>query len=289
MTSADIESLSTLGLRVWSNESRHSMRAAHRHRDLEFNYLLEGTMHYLIGGAFVTIPQERLCVLWGAMPHQSVAAEHRKMIWVTLPLAQAMTWNLPGEFLRLLLSRGVAIDPLVNACDLPLLQQWQRDLATKREARRQLVLDEIAGRFHRMALNVIEAGQRETPPPSAVPSGDALQLAGKMAELISRKFQEPLSTTPIAHHVNLHPNYAMTLFRQQTGSTLNAYLTRQRVAHAQRLLALTATPILEIAIESGFASLSRFYEAFKAESGCTPRAFRQRLRGGTAVRDGLDL
>ncbi|MEO6907096.1 MAG: helix-turn-helix domain-containing protein, partial [Abditibacteriaceae bacterium] len=59
--------------------------------------------------------------------------------------------------------------------------------------------------------------------------------------------------------------------------TLNMYLTRQRVAHAQRLLAMTALPILDVAAESGFNSISRFYEAFKTESGCTPRAFRKRL------------
>jgi AraC-like DNA-binding protein len=98
-----------------------------------------------------------------------------------------------------------------------------------------------------------------------------------MAELISQKFHQSLSVDDIARHVNLHPGYAMTLFRQQTGVTLNTYLTRQRVAHAQRLLAMTALPILEVAAESGFHSVSRFYEAFKGESGCTPREFRKRL------------
>jgi AraC-like DNA-binding protein len=278
MSSARIKSIGALGLRVWMNSGNASMRAAHRHSDLEINFLLQGSMRYLIGGAFVTIPQNHFCVIWGAMPHQSVSADQaRKMMLVTLPLAQVMLWNLPGEFLRQLLSRGVAIDPLIYKGDLHLLQQWQEDLENKSAARRQLVLDEIAARLHRMALNVVEMDSQELHFSRDVPSGDALQLAGKMAELISRKFQEAISIDQIARHVNLHPGYAMTLFRQQTGVTLNMYLTRQRVAHAQRLLAMTALPILDVAAESGFYSVSRFYEAFKAESGCTPRQFRKRL------------
>jgi len=278
MPANKIEPMTAMGLRVWLNEGAAKMSVAHRHNDLEINFLLKGSMRYLIGGSFVTIPQHHFCVIWGAMPHQSIATDDsRQMMLVTLPLAQAMLWNLPGEFLRQLLGRGVAIDPQINKSDLHLLQQWQSDLETNASARRQLVLDEIAARLHRMALNVIEIDARNLHISPDVPSGEALQLAGKMAELISQKFQESLSVKEIAGYVNLHPGYAMTLFRQQTGVTLNKYLTRQRVAHAQRLLAMTSLSILDVAAESGFYSVSRFYDAFKTESGCTPRQFRKRL------------
>lgn len=269
----------TIGLRAWTAKGGMRMRVAHRHQDLEFNYLLSGTMQYLIGGAFVTLPQRQLCVIWGAMPHQSISSDPaRHMMLVTLPLAQAMCWNLPQEFLRRLLGRGVVVDPQTNPGEVYQLAQWQHDLKTDQQARRQLVLDEIAARLQRMALNIIE--ESDEMPLHAFPetlSNEALLLTGKMAELISRRFQEPLSINEIAAHVNLHPNYAMTLFRQQSGMTLNSYLTRQRVAHAQRLLAITAMPILQIAEAAGFHSVSRFYEAFKEETGCTPRQFRQRL------------
>lgn len=279
MPSNDIRELSAHGLQVWKTEGGRKMDEAHLHQDLEFNFLVRGTMRYLIGGAFVMVPEQRLCVIWGAMPHQVVVSQRDQvMILATLPLAQAMLWNLPGEFLRRLLRSGIVVDPEPNASDLPLLQQWQRDLQKNEAPRRQLVLDEIAARLHRMALNLADAAsegaQQSTPD---APSGDTLLQTQKMAALISEKFREPLTTSDIARHVNLHPNYAMTLFRRQTGITLNAYLTRQRVAHAQRLLAMSSLPILDIAQECGFRSVSRFYEAFKAESACTPSQFRRRL------------
>ncbi len=190
------------------------MRVAHRHNDLEINFLLQGSMRYLIGGAFVTIPQNHFCVIWGAMPHQSVITDpSRQMMLVTLPLAQAMLWNLPGEFLRQLLGRGVAIDPRINKFDVHLLQQWQSDMEANTPGRRQLVVDEIAARLHRMALNVMEMDSRDVHLSPDVTSGEALQLAGKMAELISQRYKKSLSISEIASYVNLHPGYAMTLFR----------------------------------------------------------------------------
>jgi len=272
--------MDALGLQVWARDGGPSMSRAHRHQDLEVNFLLAGEMQYLIGGAFVSLPRQRFCVLWGAMPHQSVSGTAgRKMIWATLPLAQVMLWNLPGEFLRQLLGHGISIDPLPHDGDVSMLHQWQRDLESGNAARRQLVIDEIGVRLQRMAVNVMEVGASSHDLPRGdVPSGEALALAGKMAALVGEKFREPLSVPQIARQVNLHPGYAMTLFRQQTGMTLNLYLTRQRVAHAQRLLVTTALPILDVAAESGFRSVSRFYDAFKTESGCTPRQFRQRIK-----------
>lgn len=259
------------------------MPQAHRHHDLEFNYLLSGTTQYLVGGALVDLPLRRLCVLWGAMPHQVVVSNpDRQKFLATLPFSQAMLWNLPSEFLRRLLGRGIVIEPRAHEGDKLLLHQWQRDLNTKRKARRALVESEIAARLQRMALDFVEdkSGSGGALLAGSTPNtagGEALRYTQQMAELISEKFGEELSVNDIARHVNLHPGYAMTLFREQTGSTLNAYLTRQRIAHAQRLLATTSLSILEIASESGFSSLSRFYEAFKSETQCTPRQFRLRL------------
>jgi AraC-like DNA-binding protein len=266
-----------LGLRVWEQRSP-GMSRPHLHQDLEFNLILEGSMQYLIGGALLRIPRGRLGVIWGAMPHQSILSEPAPDVHlVTLPLDQAMLWNLPERFVRQLLRDGLVIDPRANEADPAMFRQWEQDLAHKTAPRRQLVLQEISRRLHRLALNVFEAGSATELPPERTSSSDALLMAQQMAQVISRRFHEPLNVSQIAAEVRLHPNYAMTLFRRQTGMTINAYLTRRRIAHAQSLLATTTRPILHIAQDCGFASVSRFYEAFQKETGCAPRQFRRRL------------
>ncbi|QEG00464.1 Melibiose operon regulatory protein [Stieleria maiorica] len=60
--------------------------------------------------------------------------------------------------------------------------------------------------------------------------------------------------------------------------TLNTLITRHRVAETQRLLVTSDEQILNIALESGFDSLSRFNRAFKDVTGTKPRSFRKSCR-----------
>ncbi len=68
----------------------------------------------------------------------------------------------------------------------------------------------------------------------------------------------------------------MRLFRRACGSTLVEHVTFHRIAHAQRLLATTNAKVIDVANESGFPSPSRFYTAFRAVCGQTPKEFRRR-------------
>ena len=95
-----------------------------------------------------------------------------------------------------------------------------------------------------------------------------------MAQFIIQNFSGDIDVSLIAAAAHLHPNYAMTLFRHHTGMTLSGYLTMQRVAHAQRMLAATDDAIVRIALDCGFGSVSRFYKAFRQKTGTTPRRFR---------------
>jgi AraC-like DNA-binding protein len=99
-----------------------------------------------------------------------------------------------------------------------------------------------------------------------------------MACLIAQRYSQPLTVEEVSRHVGLHPNYAMGLFKRGIGTTIVDYITKHRVSHAQRLLATTDTKIVEVALNSGFASTSRFNAAFRQECGCPPREYRQQHR-----------
>ena len=65
----------------------------------------------------------------------------------------------------------------------------------------------------------------------------------------------------------------------------HAYLTQYRVAHAQQLLLTTEQSISEIALASGFSSLSRFYAAFREICNDSPKHYRQSLREAREMRE----
>ena len=55
---------------------------------------------------------------------------------------------------------------------------------------------------------------------------------------------------------------------------IKKHITRVRLSHAQMFLANTDLQILSIAMDSGFNSLSSFYEAIFSLADKTPAAFR---------------
>jgi AraC-like DNA-binding protein len=172
--------------------------------------------------------------------------------------------------------------PVDTRRDADRLDQWVTDLRNKREDRREIVFLEVHARLKRLAMALSATPSRApadrkrargTPVEEAV-----LSKAEQMACFIAQHYVDPLSVDEIAASVGLHPNYAMNLFRRVFRTTINAYLTRHRISHAQRLLVTGDQKILAIALDSGFGSISRFNDAFRRECGCSPRAYRAEHR-----------
>jgi AraC-like DNA-binding protein len=109
-------------------------------------------------------------------------------------------------------------------------------------------------------------------------SDGGLNKVEQMACLIAQRYAERITIETIGRAVGLHPNYAMSLFRKAFGTTLIDYLTQHRVSHAQRLLATTDQKIVDVALNSGFGSISRFNDAFRRACDCSPRDYRHRHR-----------
>jgi AraC-like DNA-binding protein len=267
-----------VGLRAWMG-STHGMAHAHRHLDLEINFVLSGVMTYLIGGEVVRLPPRRLCVLWGAVPHQSLrdGDNPATLIWQTTPLEQVWSWKLPESLMRRLWQLGVVVDAQTTRGDLHLMRRWMSDLQSGDEEAIAIILLELEARLRRLARNLAPDEGHEYSAPGLHHEYSQSGAVEALARFVAGHYQEEIGVSEMARAVHLHPNYAMTLFRRHAGMTLHGYLTLQRVAHAQRALATTDQAISRIAVESGFGSVSRFYEAFRQHAGCSPRQFRVKL------------
>jgi len=63
-------------------------------------------------------------------------------------------------------------------------------------------------------------------------------------------------------------------FGEVLGVTPHRYLVNLRTAHAARLLAESAMPVIDICFASGFGSMSRFHAAFREAYGLPPALYR---------------
>lgn len=273
--------------------SRHLVAAPmlepHRHSEIELNYVYEGAMTYLFGTGETPVAAGQLVLFWAALPHKIVQAlPNTTFTWLTIPLARFLNWQLPQQISRLMLegktirdartgSEGSAVAKSKH--DQELFHQWEADLRLGSSAHQRIVLLEVEARLSRLALNLggEQSGLGEGRGSERALQGAGVHKADQMARFITEHYGEPLRVAQIAGTVGLHPNYAMTLFRARHGVSMIDYLTQHRIAHAQRLLVTTGATVLEIAMEVGFNSLSRFYVAFAAICGRSPNAFRASL------------
>lgn len=257
------------------------MPRSDRHNEVEINLLERGSVTYWMGGRKLALPARRLAVFWAGVPHQVVGFEDLTTYFVlTLPLVWFLQWGLAERFVQEILRGEAVLEPDLDRGDEDLRQfaAWSDDLESGDEALWRITQLELQARLHRLALRVA-AEPRPAPGPRI--EGADLSKAEAIACFIATHYTAPLNAATISRAVGLHPNYAMALFRRTFGTTLSRHVTQHRLSHAQRLLLTTADPIVDIAYQAGFGSLSRFNEAFRQAFGCTPRDYRS---GGTSLR-----
>ncbi len=119
--------------------------------------------------------------------------------------------------------------------------------------------------------------QKSAPAPESTP---AQKLVKRMAEAclyISQNCTKPLTLEEVAAQMGISKSYFANLFKRYTNTTFVAFLTAERIKHAQMLFRNQDTHIIDIAFESGFTSLSAFNRAFKKLTGMSPSQFRETM------------
>ena len=256
-----------LGFRVWSRRPHGSMPAAHTHPDIEFNFMARGDVTYLHGGMKHTVASGKLAVFWGGVPHQTLPPGITgEGIWLTLPLAWLLQWQLPGALSDRLLA-GELIQIEIAAAQI---ERWLRDYESDEAERRHALLLELEACLIRAGASMPARRARRRPTAGA---SQIERITGHLAA----HYCDPLTIDAIAREVKLHPKYLMRVFKRHCRVSVWEYLTRLRISHAQRLLVTTEERVTDIALESGFGSPAAFYQAFATYAhGETPLAYRRR-------------
>jgi AraC-like DNA-binding protein len=252
------------------------MPRADRHNEIELNFVDAGSLTYLLGGRRMTLRPRHLSAFWAATPHQLLLSKDVTFYYVvTVPLAWVLGWGLPEAFVHDLLGGAVAEEPDDGVADLDMarLAQWSNDLAPGHPGGEEAALLEVKARLLRLAAS----GRHGTRSPRGrrLAGGEAAPTnVEQMAGFVARKYRDPIGLEEVAGAVGLHPDYAATLFRKTFGVTPTRFILQHRIMHAQRELVTGDGKILQVALDAGFGSLSRFNAAFRAFCGCSPRQYR---------------
>jgi two-component system response regulator YesN len=106
-------------------------------------------------------------------------------------------------------------------------------------------------------------------------SGRANNIVERVRAIIERRYADnKLTVAEIGREVYLTDTYISLLVKQETGRTVNEWLTQYRMEKAKELLANPTYKLYDICYAVGYADPSYFSKLFKKVTGLTPSAYR---------------
>ena len=106
---------------------------------------------------------------------------------------------------------------------------------------------------------------------------NSTQYLERIFSFILKSFDRPeLSLDDAAAEAGLSKFYLSRFLKEKTGQGFHEHLALVRLRNAEKFLAGSDIPIIDIAYRSGFQSLATFNRIFKTYTGLTPSAFRRK-------------
>jgi len=120
--------------------------------------------------------------------------------------------------------------------------------------------------------------------PTALPSiqpskqREYVEKFNAVFDYMEHHYMEDITLEAIAAKIGFSKFHFSRLFRQFTDTSFYDYLCLRRLKAAELLLLDPSLPITEVALQSGFSSISTFNRVFKKFKECTPTEFKEFYR-----------
>lgn len=256
------------------------MRSPHWHAQVEVNFIVRGWAHYRMAGHQVTFKQGDLAVFWGGQPHWlDDSSEDLIYTGGHLPLVHFFRLRLPGDLQSRLMAGQTLVSSATDRADPINFARWHAYVHSADPMKVSMAVDELLLRLERIRFDdytMVPGGRPQVDGADA--EHPASPIVVRICDFIADNFREDIDSAAIAEAADVHPKYAMNVFKKSTGMTLNDYVALMRLSYAQAMLMQDDANVLQVAMESGFGSLSAFNKSFRRLAGMSPSDFRRGLR-----------
>jgi AraC-like DNA-binding protein len=136
------------------------------------------------------------------------------------------------------------------------------------------------GLWEDLAMRMAAATVRLAAQPTRAPRAprNAERGVARAVRLVDRDPCAPLRLTELARVASLSPYHFLRTFARVTGVTPHQYVMRTRLRRAAVRLAADEARVVDIALDAGFADVSNFNRAFRAEFDSAPLEHRRRRK-----------
>src|SRR5919108_6267151 len=254
-----------LALQMFHNKPLIMLKP-HGHAQVEVNFIVSGRVHYRMSDHEISLSAGEMCLFWGGLPHQlDEVSDDVFYAGAHLPLVHFFRLHLPADVRHRLMTGAALVTSATDASDAHNFERWYRYGRSGDPAKAQHAVDELVLRLERVRFEPYRlVPEAQTTEGAASPfDQQSSRNVGRMCDFIAENFLYDIDSLDIAAAADIHPKYAMSLFRKSTGMTLNEYVNLLRLSYAQALLMDQDAKVLRVAMESGFSPRPAFHNAMR--------------------------
>lgn len=266
-----------LQVESWDVINPPPMSLVHFHNSFEIYYLRESRVKYLVGDRVIPVGRGDCIVLGREVPHQTQRTGQewysRYVLYFDLPYLAMLPRH---EVLLSLFTEKASRMPLIS-----LSVAEQREVEgilryldrTMQESNSPYAECQSLSLFIRLLVVLNQAWDRSNDQAKLEPAGQG--VIGEIVDYVTANYQDDIRLDDLAEMFCVSKSYICRRFRETIGMSVIAYVNRQRVIRARRLLEETSESMTSIAMQCGFNSISQFNRAFKQFTGMNPTAWRK--------------
>lgn len=269
-----------LGMRVFEPAL---MEAPHWHGHIEINVPHAAALTYVMDGRTFSVSPGEIVIFWAGIPHQlvkvsKIAQEPARLANLYVPADTFLLLPHITDMKVALLGGGVLKIPCPRD-SWRMMQNWYDDYRSGDVELVESLKMELNALLRRTMAQPLEF----LVPPITQNAKGGHHSARHLGHVIAmvRHILENLDTrmtnADVAAVSGLHENYAVNLFSKTIGMPIKRFIIRMRLIRARAFLIESSMPVSEVAIASGFSSITQFYQHFKSSYGVSPKALRDGL------------
>lgn len=247
----------------------------HWHLDLEYIYIVKGTMDYFVNGHIVTINEGDAIFVNSQRLHYGFSKEHHDCTFIALVISPEMFINITSrckEYFNMKFG-------LKNTDYIPFYHhvEWHQKIIQNIIEIQHLMEEEsfkpLTVIFKSLEIISITGDHIDDYRENNLNSQDQMIFL-ELTHYISNHYSEKITLDILSRNVGITRNKCCELFNRFLNDTPNSYITKYRINKSVELLKNSYLSILEISDLCGFSSPSYFTSVFTKIKGMRPKDYR---------------
>lgn len=248
----------------------------HNHREIEINYINNGSCIIGSGTEFVPLKAGDCIVINAGVPHHFIVDTRENCRITQLEFRLKMPEELSKLFPILAEKGGYHKFSNCESTEKYMENLCRLYREERPEAEKETMLHlGFFQLFIELSEKLREKKHQET----------VGKKAGKIADIIrfiNENCSNEINIEELAKRYGVSSRYIRKCFQQETGMSCQKYITTLRIGKAKELLWFTQKSMTEIAMEAGFGSSQYFCRVFGQYMGMTPLEYRNQWKGEKA-------